>query len=169
MATKNLQTVRLKPNPKGKDRTRSGASETQLGAEWADIKNVGRHDENLSGVNLFHKAYKQDGTWDWELVKVLSGTLKPGQVMRVHSGRGPLSVLRAEDLEGADYHVFAGESRYLWNNDRGDTAALWLVEAKDFVDRTSYDGVPPEGVVLHRVGDKLVPLAAPATRAYSNR
>lgn len=49
---KTLQTVRLKPNPAGKDRTRSGASETQLGGEWADIKNTGRLDVNLVGVNL---------------------------------------------------------------------------------------------------------------------
>lgn len=157
---KTLQTVRLKPNPAGKDRTKTGVSETQLGAEWVDIKNTGSYDVSLAGTNLFHKAYKYDGSWDWELVKALSGILKPGEILRVHSGKGPLSVLRAEDQSGAHYHTFIGESRYVWNNDKGDTAGLWQPATKEWDDEASYDPYPPEGVILVRSGSKLVAQAA---------
>ena len=49
---KTIRTNQLKPNPAGKDRTRSGASETQLAAEWVDIMNTGRIDADLNGVAL---------------------------------------------------------------------------------------------------------------------
>ena len=164
---KTLQTVRLKPNPAGKDRTRFGATETQLGAEWADIKNTGIYDVNLTGVNLYHKAFKRDGSWEWEIVKSLSGLLRPQQVLRIHSGKGPLTALREEDVRGADLHDFTGRSSYIWNNAEGDTAALWEPATQQWIDQASYDPNPPEGVVLVRIGDKLVVPAAAS--AYARR
>jgi hypothetical protein len=84
----NLKTVRLKPNPAGKDRTRWGvASATQLGGEWADIENVGSLALDMHGVGLYHVAYKADGGSHWDLVMSFKGTLQPGKVIRVHAGR----------------------------------------------------------------------------------
>jgi hypothetical protein len=157
---KTLQTTRLKPNPAGKDRTRTSISETQLAAEWVDIKNVGGQNVDLSGVSVYHKAFKRDGTYEWELVVSLSGVLEPAKVLRIHSGKGPYSVVREEDKVGSDYYLFTGVSRYIWNNDFGDTSALWEPATKTFIDQAYYDPYPPEGVILQRVGDMLV---APAT------
>jgi hypothetical protein len=148
---KTLQTVKMKPNPASKDRTRRGASETQLGAEWADIKNIGARDVDLSGITLSHR------------VMTFKGTLKPGQVMRVHTGKGPQIVLRQEDLDGADFHLFSGHDQYVWNNDCGDCASLWEGGSSAHLDKACYDCPPPDGVILHRVGDKLVPATAAAT------
>lgn len=158
---KTIRTNQLKPNPAGKDRTRSGASETQFAAEWVDIKNTGRIDVDLNGVTLFHKAFKRDGTFEWEVVRRLTGTLPAGKVLRIHSGKGPYNVVRDEDKAGSDYYFFTEESRYIWNNDRGDTSLLWEPASKTTIDEAAYDSNPPEGVILQRVGDKLVaPVAA---------
>lgn len=162
---KTLQTVRMKPNPAGKDRMRYGASETQLGAEWADIKNVGAGPVDLEGVRLCHIAYAGDGrSSTWQVVMSFRGTLGAGQTMRIHTGKGPASVLRAEDLQGADFHLFTGHDNYVGNNDRGDCASLWEPGASSPFDKACYDPWPPEGAVLHRVGEKLVSVAMRASR-----
>ncbi|MBI3462190.1 MAG: lamin tail domain-containing protein [Planctomycetes bacterium] len=155
---KTLQSVRIKPNPAGKDRTRSGANATQLGAEWVDVKNVGSYDVDLTGVSLYHRAYEPDGySWKWALVMSFRGTLRPGQVLRVHSGSGPESALNSEDRIGAEFHWFTNRDRYTWNNDRSDCAALWESGASSALDQACYDAPPPEGVVLVRVGSQFVP------------
>ncbi|MCC7336730.1 MAG: hypothetical protein IT422_16690 [Pirellulaceae bacterium] len=151
-----VRTNQLKPNPAGKDRSTSGASESQLAAEWVDIKNVGRTNIALSGVNLYHKAFRRDGSFEWELVGKLSGVLGAGQVLRVHSGKGPYSVVRPEDSVGSDFYIFTGVSRYIWNNDYSDSSLLWQPSTKASIDEASYDAYPPEGAILQRVGDKLV-------------
>ena len=87
-----------------------------------------------------------------------------GQVLRVHSGKGPFSVVRAEDRIGSDYYMFTGESRYIWNNDFGDSSLLWQPATKVTIDEASYDAYPPEGVILQRVGSKLVAPARVASR-----
>lgn len=165
----NLESVRIKPNPTGKDRSRyGGASPTQLGAEWVDVKNVSQSPVNLNGVKLYHIAYSgpNDSNGHWDEVISFSGTLQPGQVIRVHSGSGPQSVLRDEDVAGATYHFFTGKN-YVWNNDRSDRAALWVTGQSAPFDQAYYDANPPEGVVLERVGDRfLAPSYAAAGRRY---
>jgi hypothetical protein len=154
---KTIRTNQLKPNPAGKDRSKSGAmSEAQLAAEWVDIKNVGRIDVNLAGVTLFHKAFKPDGSFEWEAVRQLSGILPAGNVLRIHSGKGPHSIVRDEDKAGSDYFMFTGESRYIWNNDFGDTSHLWEPATKSTIDQANYDPYPPGGMILVRISDKLV-------------
>lgn len=153
---KTIQTTRLKPNPAGKDRSRTSISEIQLAAEWVDIENVGGRNIDLTGASLYHKAFKRDGSFDWELVRNLSGVLEPGNVLRIHSGKGPYSLVRDEDKIGSDYYMFTGESRYIRNNDFGDTSALWEPPTQTFIDQTGYDPNPPEGMILHRVSNKLV-------------
>ena len=152
-----LQTVRLKPNPSGKDRTRhGGTTATQLGGEWVDIQNVGTQAVSLDSVILHHVAYSADGrTCRWERVMTFKGVLQSGKVFRLHSGSGPESVLRQEDILGADFHLFTG-GNYIWNNDRGDCSALFIDGQSSPFDKACYATSPPEGVVLKRVGDTLV-------------
>jgi hypothetical protein len=162
----NVQTVRLKPNPTGKDRSRSGGvSQTQLGAEWVDIRNVCNQPVDLTGVKLYHIAYLRGSNQGrWDEITSFNGTLGVGMVVRVHSGSGPESVLRDEDRREADYHLFTRRDSYVWNNDHGDCSALWQSGQSNPFDKACYDPYPPEGEVLERVGDKLVAGSAVASR-----
>lgn len=164
---KSLEVVRLKPNPRGKDRSHGNATPAQLGAEWVDIKNIGANPVDLSVVTLFHLAYPAGGGQpEWHVVcKFKNITLAPGKALRVHSGEGPnLDVLHPEDRQGADYATFTGRNAYVWNNDKADTAVLMNTTGQwSEIDRASYDAHPPEGVVLVRSGQKLVPALATAS------
>lgn len=164
----SLQTFRLKPNPAGKDKNRSGASATQLAAEWVDLKNVSASNINLAGVRVCHVAYKANGTREWEDVQSFSsGLLSPGKVVRIHSGSGPESAISQADLAGADFHIFTHKN-YIWNNDKSDCCGLFASGENVPFDTACYDGPPPEGVILVRAGDKLVAPAA-QTSAYARR
>ena len=160
-----LRIFRLKPNPAGKDRNRHGSpSTTQLGAEWVDFKNAGSAPANLTGIDLYHLAYGRPGTKpEWQKVTSLPAdwSLPAGNVLRVHSGqKRDLGELNHDDVAGADYHSFTGRDAYVWNNAEGDTAGLWVPRSETWLDSASYDPHPPEGVVLIRSGDKLVPAGA---------
>lgn len=153
---KSLRIIKAKPNPTGKDRYGNYAPPAQLAAEWVDFQNNGDEPFLLNGISLYHIAYQpgcQNGKW--QRVMGFQGSLKPGQVVRVHSGREILlAQMNLEDALGADVHLFTGQG-YIWNNDCGDAAGLW--NGSSWTDKASYDPHPPEGQVLHRVGDKLVP------------
>lgn len=154
-----LQTVRMKPNPAGKDRTRYGASAAQLAAEWVDIKNVSDVSIDITGVRLFHIAYSDTyPNGRWELVMCFSkGVLQKGQVIRIHAGETQNATqIRAEDLMGADFHLFSGRDAYVWNNDRGDCSSLWTANGTGPFDKACYSLAPAEGATLTRVGDSLV-------------
>lgn len=156
-----LRITQIKPNPAGKDKTPAGyASPTQLGAEWVDIKNTGYQAVGLGNVELNHQAYSDSANWTWRAIyRFASGfTLAPNEIVRVHSGSGPsIASLRPEDIAGSTHDVFTGEDRFVWNNREGDTPALWDTSAKGWIDKASYDPYPPEGTVLVRSGDKLMP------------
>lgn len=96
---------------------------------------------------------------EWDLVVMLSGEIGTGQVLRIHAGKGPFRVVRAEDKVGSDYYMYTGQSRYIWNNDYGDTSLLWQPSTELRIDEASYDPYPPEGIILQRVGSKLVAAA----------
>lgn len=159
----NVQTVRLKPNPSGKDRTRrGGATATQLGGELADIQNVSDKPVTMDNVTLEHVAYSADGrTTKWEQVMSFKGTMQPKQVVRIHAGGGPETALLPEDKNGADVHLFTG-GYYTWNNDRSDCAGLFVTGQSQPFDKACYAANPPEGAVLKRVGDSLVPSTSTA-------
>lgn len=168
---KTMKSVRIKPNPAGKDRNRRGvATAAQLGAEWVDLKNEGAAAVTLNGLTLYHVAYSgatDNGTW--EKVQSFNGSLGAGKVMRVHSGSGPVSALNAADLEGADAHVFTNRDNYIWNNDRGDCSALQKDGETEKFDKCWYDAKPTEGVILVRVNDKFVVSVSSMATAGSRR
>ena len=156
--TANLMVARIKPIPIGKDRNRyGGATAAQLGAEWVDIKNTTRSSVSMNGIELYHLAYSGR---EAKPAKVMgfTGSLGAGQVVRVHSGRvRSVSVLRQEDLDGADHHVFTGTDNYVWNNAESDAPSLWNTGSRAWIDRATYEPNPAEGVILVRSGDRLVP------------
>lgn len=157
---KTLQTYRLKPNPAGKDKNKSGrAAQSQLGGEWVDIRNTGNAPVSMDGVKLYHVAFVDGKASRWELVTGFSGTLGVGQVIRVHSGSGPASLLHPDDLKGASINAFTGRDAYIWNNAEGDTSRLTELSngVEVETDKTSYPPHPGEGVVFVRVGASLVP------------
>jgi hypothetical protein len=57
--------------------------------------------------------------------------------------------------------LFTGKN-FVWNNKEGDTPALYNPTTKVTLDSASYDPNPPEGEILVRKGDKLVPIAKAA-------
>jgi hypothetical protein len=154
-----LTIIRIKPNPAGKDRPGHGApTPAQLAGEWVDFRNDTGRDVMLDGVSLWHLAYKAGGQTEWQKVQSFSGNLPAGKIVRVHSGqKRDLSVIRQEDMAGADYHVFTGEDAYVWNNRQGDSPLLWKEATKETIDKASYAPNPSEGAVLVRQGDQLVP------------
>lgn len=151
-----LTLISIKPNPIGKDRSRTGATPGQLAAEWVGFRNDGNEPAPLDAVVQYHRAYS-GGTASWDRVTGFSGTLPAGKTVRVHAGRArDTSVIKQEDLVGADYHIFSGEDRYVWNNREGDTALLYNTQTNTTIDQASYDPFPPEGAVLLRQGTKFV-------------
>lgn len=159
-----LTIIRIKPNPTGKDRpVHGGPTAQQLAAEWVDFRNDHGQDASLNGVSLWHLTYAPGRAPEWAKIQTFSGTLPAGKIVRVHAGiKRELSVIRPEDLAGADYHVFTGDDAYVWNNKQGDTPLIFVEATKTTLDKTSYDPNPPEGLVLVRVGDKLT---TPMSRA----
>ena len=158
-----LKTVQLKPKPAGKDRTRHGATAAQLAAEWVDLKNVGNQNIDVAGVIAKHVAYAPGAKQGhWEVVLSFSkGILSPAQVIRIHAGKDRgTGVIRAEDLTGADFHLFTGEDHYIWNNDKADCSSLWVMGQNDPFDAAWYAANPPEGAILVRSGNNLVPVSA---------
>ncbi len=153
----SLYITRIKPNPAGKDRSPHGqTSAAQLAGEWVDFQNNGSAGVDLANVELYHRAYHQYGQEPtWEKVMGFKGILGAGETVRVHSGTGPLSVVRSEDLQGAKHHVFT-EKNYVWNDKEGDTPALYNAATQVTLDSASYDPNPPEGEALVRVGSKLM-------------
>lgn len=153
-----LTIIRIKPNPAGKDRPpHDGPTPAQLAAEWVDFRNDEGQDVVLNGVSLWHLTYAPGREPQWAKIQTFSGQLPAAEIVRVHSGRKrALSVVRSEDLAGADHHVFTGEDLYVWNNKQGDKPLLFFEAARKTIDQTSYAPNPPEGVVLVRAGDRLV-------------
>lgn len=157
---KKLRTFRLKPNPAGKDKNKyGGATPAQLGGEWVDIKNTDSSPVNLEGVTLYHVAFVNGRASHWERIIAFTGVLQSGAVARVHAGSGPMSALNPEDLRGADNHIFTQRDSYVWNNVEGDTSRLTEPASGSEIDieKVGYAPNPPEGVVLVRAGEALVP------------
>jgi len=156
---------RAKPNPAGKDRAYGYPQQQQLLGEWADLQNTGDAAVNLSTLNLCHVQFSSQGVpedkptiyWTGEYGKVLN----PGQIVRVHTGKSAYaSSMAYDDAQGVHLHSYAEKGNFVLNNDYGDVISVWWKD-KDGnwhkEDTAGYDPKPPEGVVLRRVGDKLIP------------
>lgn len=89
----SLQSHRLKPNPSARIAPARCLC-SQLAGEWVDLKNVGTRNVDLTKVVVYHVAYKQNGSTEWELV------------VRIHSGSGPETEVSAADMAGANFHIF---------------------------------------------------------------
>ncbi len=99
-----------------------GRDEENPGGEWIEIENTGRVAVALENVSIRDEANN--------VYVFADGDLGPGQVVRVHSGRG-------DDAPG---RRFWGESRAIWNNG-GDAAILRDPEGR-FIDIWRYEGRP---------------------------
>ena len=154
-----LTIIRIKPNPSGKDRpAHGGPTPAQLGGEWVDLRNDSGADVSLDGVSLWHLSYSPGRDREWARVVNFGFTLPSGSIARIHAGqKRDLAVLRPEDVAGAEYHVFTGDDAYVWNNQQGDSPLLFKSATKETLDTVSYAPNPPEGAVLVRQGNQLVP------------
>lgn len=154
----NLLIIRAKPNPEGKDRDDGiFLLHLKLRQEWIDIKNVGFSNVDLKERCIYHGVYNEAGTLvSREILIHLNGILKPGEILRIHSGPiVPITSLAIDDRIGADYHVYTAHTNYALNNKYGDEIGLWHSEKKVYEDKTFYDPNPRNGAVLIRVGNKL--------------
>jgi len=159
-----IQIVRAKPNPAGKDKDKSTPKSDQLLGEWVDLKNVGDESVALSTLNLANIEFSAGCVPNPNPVIYWTGLqsaiLQPGQTIRVHTGRSGESWRMASvDQQGVDYHAYAERGTFVLNNRCGDTLSVWWKgnDNKWYSDDSaSYEPNVPEGAILHRVGNKLV-------------
>jgi len=140
-----LTITRALPNPNGKDRTPGYQVTTQqLNGEWVEFANTAGQSLNLQGLTLYHYTFDRvcSKTGEDSLTS-FTGTLNPGQSIRVHAGSGN------GYWEGVVFHFFLGKGNFIWNNRCGDTVVLRA--GNDLVDWATYDRNPAEGGVLLRV------------------
>jgi hypothetical protein len=140
----NLLISHALPNPVGKDRTSSGATNTQLNGEWVEFKNAINQSVPLDGLALLHQTYNPScQRTGEESLLTFKGSLAPGQSVRVHTGRGETQ------QEGAVFHLFLNRGNFVWNNRCGDSVILR--SGTTIVDWAAYGQNPTEGRVLTRV------------------
>ena len=157
----NLQVYRAKPNPAGKDRTRSGPLSEQLVAEWVDIKNVGDQSVRFATMELhdttFAPGCRADGTECYWRGGQGQEVLAPGQILRVHTGSKRYEATLSAEDRGSDvtWTAFAERGNFVLNNDCGDViTVIWSDgSGKRWKDSAAYDPQPPEGAVLYRWPD----------------
>lgn len=166
-----IQIIRCKPNPAGKDRNYYGPHPSQLVGEWVDLKNIGDTSVNLSIINLFHREFNSNCTstgWGHYWGGNKFGELKPGQSLRIHTGKqSDFFHATAIDRTGVDMHQFAERSQFALNNRCGDTISVdWRNSEGKMVpeDSATYHPNPPEGAVLIRSGELLIPEYSSAYR-----
>lgn len=167
--SKLLQVYQAKPNPTGRDTTKGGSARPeQLLGEWVDIKNVGTESVDLSKVELRHTLFgsRCEPTGRTEAYWSGLSELRPGQVVRIHTGRREdRHLMAAADAAGADLHAYAEQSWFKLNNQCGDTIIVTWVGATGsrVQDSASYSPNPPEGAVLRRSGSSLLPVGTAVT------
>jgi hypothetical protein len=115
-ASKGVRIITVQYDSPGSDR---GSNES-LNAEWVRIKNTGKKPRKIGGFTL-----SDETGYTYTFAK---RTLKPGQSIRVRTGKG-------EDKKANKYW---GRGWYVWNND-GDTATLRTGKGKT-VDTCEWDG-----------------------------
>ena len=164
MTNLSLRIYQAKPNPAGK-----GRKPTQpelLLSEWVDIENNGIELITFSRIQLHHTLFNELCQTRGETEKFWSaegnGLLKPGQILRVHSGRHQDKRLMSdEDQDDADWHAYAERADFVLNNQCGEIIVLtWQDdEEREYKDVASYAPHPPEDQILERVDNQLIRLA----------
>jgi len=118
--TKSVSLYRIRPCPPGKRTLRQGIAPAGAGAgEWIDLRNHGSRAMSTSGISLYRVVEdSREGAPEYRfVVKLPDCTLKPGEILRVHSGRRrDLSTLPSEERIGADWHTFTNEGGYVWGD-----------------------------------------------------
>ncbi|HLP68343.1 MAG TPA: hypothetical protein VK181_12575 [Rhizobium sp.] len=160
-----IQVTQAKPNPAGKDTNRHAPIAQQLLAEWVDLKNIGDASVTLSTLHLTNVEFGPGCQLKKQAVVYWNGpssiTLRPGEVVRVHTGREYESwQMRQEDRNGVDHHAYANRGGFVLNNDCGDVIGVYWQSNGQWhcEDAASYDANPPEGQILVRSGSKLLPV-----------
>lgn len=161
-----LKIKRAKPNPAGKDLDSHGNPKPEkLLGEWVDIYNEGDADANLNIIHLCHQEFLQNCVRKDNYAPYWNGNygevLKPGQSLRIHTGKKSFSYfMSSADAAGVNFHAYAEKGHFVLNNGCGDTISLFWKDNEDKwrqEDLTSYAPKPPEGAVLVRSGNLLVP------------
>jgi hypothetical protein len=164
----SLVIYQAKPNPAGKGRalTQPELLELLLG-EWVDIENNGVELITFSSIQLHHTIFNELCQTRGETQKYWSaegnGLLKPGQILRVHSGRHQDRRLMSDaDEADADWHAYAERSDFVLNSHCGEVIVLtWHDEdGREYKDVASYAPHPPEDAILMRSGNQLIQRSA---------
>lgn len=157
----SLRIYQAKPNPAGK----GGSLRHQelLLGEWVDIENNGIELITFSRIQLHHTVFNERCQTRGETEKYWSaegtGLLKPGQILRVHTGRHQDKGLMSDtDQDDADWHAYAESDDFVLNNGCGEIIVLtWQdEEGREYKDVASYAPHPPEDVILIRSGSQLI-------------
>jgi hypothetical protein len=160
----NLLVSQAKPNPPGKEVPATQLSkQEQLLGEWVDVENIGDESITFSRIQLHHSLFDEDcrAFSETECYWTVSGLglLKPGQVLRVHSGGQQVrQMMFSTDHFGADWHGYGLREDFVLNNRCGDRIVVtWQnVEGEEFRDEAFYEPNPPVGSVLKRSGSQLI-------------
>jgi hypothetical protein len=163
----SLRIYQAKPNPTGRDREdRTDRNLTRpelLLGEWVDIENNGIELITFSRIQLHHTLFNELCQTRGQTEKYWSaegtGLLKPGQILRVHTGRHQDKSLMSEvDEEDADWHAYAERADFVLNNRCGEIIVLtWQdEEGREYKDVASYAPHPPADVILIRSENQLV-------------
>ncbi|MCI0338047.1 MAG: hypothetical protein L0226_10745 [Acidobacteria bacterium] len=160
----SLRIYQAKPNPAGKAKTTGGLSKPELLlGEWVDIENDGTELIAFSKIQLHHSLFNElcqtRGQTEQYWRAEGKGLLKPGQLLRVHTGRHQdKSLMSTIDEEDVDWHAYAERDDFVLNNRCGDIVVVtWIDEdGREYKDAASYAPHPPEGVILKRSDNQLV-------------
>lgn len=159
-----LRISQAKPNPVGKDQTPSGLTKPeQLLGEWVDVENDGSEPITFASIQLHHTLFNDlcQTRGQTELYWRAEGTgqLKPGQTLRIHTGRHrDKSLVSSVDEAFSDWHGYAERDDFVLNNRCGDIIVVtWQDEdGQNYKDAASYAPNPPEGAILKRSDNQLV-------------
>jgi hypothetical protein len=145
-----LYIVQAQPNPPGKDALRRGlATAYQLNEEWVEFEAI-NGDRNLVGDVVSHLTFSPtcQVTGEDVLINFSDGTLRQGQRLRLHTGRG------VNQWAGTTFHMYLGRDWFVWNNACGDRVTVRYQQS--VLDSAGYAPHPPEGVLARVPGtDRL--------------
>lgn len=164
---KSVKLLRAKPNPVGKDKILGIPKAEQLLGEWIDIKNTGTEAIKLSDIFLSHTKFNNKcemiGTDCFWIGR--NNFLHPERIIRVHTGNiSDEHLMRQEDKINGGWCSFANRDNFVLNNRCGDILTLTWRDFNSFpqAETVSFEANQPEGAILVRVGNNLVPKTSKA-------